>query len=265
MLDPRKSTSPANPGANSFAVLYDGANSARPTPPFATAAIEDSTGRGRVQVVALLDQNFAINTYWAADVSSALRLVRADAYTGGSGGFVKAVRCAQPVTVVAKANLANNDYFTVTYTTVIDGVTVETVKVFEYKVVAAGFVATEGRIVIDVIAATTDVSVAVLTATAVRTAFVATASQPALTVAVPTSATFTIKGQSGPRFAVVATENVSNAGFTIGTKVDGVEGTVVDYDARLKSGRNRIVLVTGTAPEEWDVSVTTIDTVDPGV
>jgi hypothetical protein len=265
MIDRQRRTAIANPGANSSVVLYDGADSPEPTPLGATSPIDANTRKARVEIMALLDQDFVINTYWAADETSGLRLARTDSYAGGVGGFVRAVRCAQPITVVAKANLANNDYFTVTYTTVIDGATLATVKIFEYKVVASGFVATAGRIVIDVTAATTDVSVAVLTAAAVATAFVAIAAQPALTCAVPSTATFTIKGQSGPRFAIAATENVTNAGFSIGTPVTGVEGTVVDYDVRFRPGRTRVVLVTATVPGEFDVAVETIDDIDPGV
>jgi hypothetical protein len=264
MIERLKRTAITNPGANSYAVLYDGADDASPVPPFATSPIDSNIHKARVEVMALLDQDFVVNTYWGADVDSGLRLVRTDSYADGVGGFTRAVRCAQPITVVAKAALANNDYFTVTYTTVIDGVTTATSVIFEYGVDGT-FVATAGRTAIDVSEATTDVSVAVLTAAAVADAFVATEDQPALTCAVPTTATFTIKGQSGPRFAVTATENVTDAGFTVGSDVTGVEGTVVDYDVRLRPGRTRLVLVTATAPEEFDVAVETIDDIDPGV
>jgi len=239
-----------NPGANSAAVLYDDA-----TGEYATQA--------RAHILALLDQDFVVNTYWAASSSSALRQLYTTSYAGGVSGFIRAVRCAQPITVVAKASLVDNDYFTVVYTTVIDGTTVATTKIFEYKVTGA-FEATEGRITIDVTGATTDVEVAVATAAAIAAAFVATSSQPALTVAVPTTATLTMKGQSGPRFAIAATENVANGGFSIGAAVAGVEGTVLDLDVRLSPGRNRIVLVTATAPEEFDVAVETDDDKNPG-
>jgi hypothetical protein len=164
---------------------------------------------------------------------------------------------------VAKANLVNNDYFTVTYTTVIDGVTVATEKVFEYQVDGT-FEATVDRLTIDASAATTATSVAVLTAAAIAAAFVATATQPALTVAVPTTAVLTIKAQSGPRFAIGATENVANAGFLIGVAVTGVEGSVVVVAKNLGPGRDKFVIVTGTAPTEFDVAVDGVDDLSSG-
>lgn len=245
--------SPANPGANSSVVLYDSANE---------AAGSEIT-KARFHAVALLDQDFTINSYWAADGTSGLRLMETYSYVNGVDGFIRAVRCAQPITVVAKASLVNNDYFTVVYTTVIDGLTTTTTKIFEYKVDGT-FVATEGRTTVDVSGCSTATTVAVATATAIRTAFVATALQPALTVAVPSSATLTIKGQSGPRFAISATENVANGSFSIGTAVAGVEGTAIDYDLRLRPGRNKAVLVTATAPEEFDVAQEITDDVNAG-
>lgn len=236
---------PANPGANSNVVLFDTLDS-----PMGQQPLD-----GRLRITAYVDQNFTINTYWAADSQSPLRLVDSTAYaTPGN-----AVHAAKPITAVAKASLAagggTNDYFTVNYTTVIDGVTTTVTKICEFKV-DANFVATVGRTAIDASAATTATDVAVLMAAQIAADFPLTLSVP-----VPTTSTLTMTAkQSGARFAVTATENVANAGFTIGATVTGVEGpTPTTKNVVLPPGRTRCVLVTATAPTEFDVAVDTVD------
>jgi hypothetical protein len=241
-----------NPGA-AHAVLYD--------------EVFDSSSeaitKARVQIMAYLDVNFTINTYWAVSPIGVLREVRSDSYAAGSGGFVGPVHASLAITCVSKTNIAagggTNDYFAVVLTTVEDGVTTTVTKIFEYKK-DANFVATTGRNTINVTDASSATDVSVITASAIASAFF-----PYLTVPVPTTAVLTATvSQSGARFALSATENVSNGGFSIGAPTSGVEGTVLRYDVLLAPGRNRVTLVPASAPVEFDVAVETRDDVNSG-
>jgi hypothetical protein len=230
----------ANPGANGVAVIFD------------DSAVDstEATNRGRVTFTLFSDQGVTINTYWAESPTASLRLVESNIIDA----WLVALHSTQQITCVAKANLVDNDYFTVVYTSIVDGVTTTLTKIFEYKV-TGGFVATVGRIAIDVTGATTATSVAVLTAAAINTAFTA------ITVPVPTTATLTAgANQSGARFTISATENVTDAGFAIGTKTTGQEG-IYDKTVRLRPGVNRVTAVTTTAPVEWGCAVETTSSV----
>jgi hypothetical protein len=237
----------ANPGAASRATVYDSA----------TAALGDAENRGRVEVMAYIDQDFALNTYWAKDDASPLRLVRSDSFVGGEDDHVLPVRAAKPITVVAKASLVNNDYFAVARSVTISGLVDDLLEVvFEYQVDDT-FEATEGRVTIDVQEATTDVEVAVLTAAAI--AGNATLA-PLVDAPEPDSATLTVTNKiSGPAYVIGASEHVANAGFSVGSATAGVDGTLVRFNHRLPVGRTVIYLDTGTAPGEFDVRAQTID------
>lgn len=218
---------PANPGASSSVVLFDDLGDATL---FANIS--------RVRIPIYLDQNFTVKTWWASSATSPLRLRTTNDYTPG------AVKSASAVTCVAKANLVNNDYITVTVGS-LTGETSTTVN-FEYKV-DGDFVATEGYTTIDVSAATTATTVAFATAAALRTAFGALISIPAVTTAVLTMT----HAYSGSLHMATVVEHVTDAGFSVALTA-GVDGAMVDADVRLLPGRNRVTLHTVTAPTEFD-------------
>ena len=229
-----------NPGVNGVAVIYDDSN----------LTTEEVANIGRPRITLFTDQPVTINTYWSESPTGILRLVETESVATP----IVASHSTLPITCVAQANLADNDYFGVTYTTVIDGVTTALTKTFEYKV-TGGFAATVGRITVDVTGATTATSVAVLTATGIIAAFVG-----ALTAATPASATLTLSAAtSGARFTISATEHVADTGFTIGTATTGSE-SVYDKDLRLRAGCNKVTCVSTTAPTEWGCAVETVNT-----
>jgi len=226
---------PANPGANSSVTIWDD---------YGDTALTQNNAI-RAQVVAYLDQNFTLKSWWAKSSTGALHL------RSSVDVVPAATHPAAAITCVAVANLKNNDYFTVTAS----GSAGEssTAVVFEFKV-DGDFVAEAGRTTIDVSALTTDVHVAVASAAAVRTAFTGL-----VTIPVPTTAVFTVTHvSSGANFVCSATENVTNVGFTVALTA-GVDGTGKEWNVRLLPGRNKITLHTGTAPTEFDVAVETTD------
>lgn len=232
---------PANPGASSSVTLFDDLGD--------TALMQNSAIRA--QVVAYLDQDFTLKSWWAKSATGALHLRSSASVAAGVDGAVRGVHPAVAITCVAVASLANNDYFTVTASGSAGDST--TAVVFEYKV-DGDFVAEAGRTTIDVSALTTDVHVAVASAAAVRAAFTGT-----VTIPIPATATFTATHvSSGANFVCSATENVTNAGFTVALTA-GVDGTGKEWNVRLLPGRNKITLHTGTAPTEFDVAVETTD------
>jgi hypothetical protein len=247
MLQRNRGAIISNPGANAVKTIYDDKDEA----PFSDA------DKLLLRLTLLTDQSVVINNYWAESATATLRLVSTSSQWTSHGAMdapVASSHSTQPITAVSKANLVNNDYFTVTYTTVIDGVTTPLAIVFEYKVVGAGFVATQGRTTIDVTGATDATSVAVITAAAVVSAFAG-----ALTAATPSSAVLTLTvAACSARLTVAATENVANAGFTIGTATTGTE-SVFDKNIRLRPGRNKLTVVTTTAPTDWSCAVETVN------
>jgi hypothetical protein len=229
------------PLANSSVVVFDSNN--------------DLSGKDRTDARARLwlfaNQNCTVNEYWAKNKQDAtpLRLVSSSNYVA------TAVRAALPITAVAKASLVNNDYFTVVRTETKDGVAVTKTVIFEYQVDGT-FVATAGRTAIDVTATSTATTVAVATAAAIAAAF------SEFSVPVPTTAVVTMTNvQSGARFVIASTENVANAGFTVGSATTGVDGTVLKYERPLcpEGSRLQIAIAVGTAPTEFDVAVEVID------
>ena len=226
----------ANPGANAVAVLYDDNDHDR-------ARIMPN--RTRVRIVSYVDKDHTIKTWWSPTATGPLRLMTSTPVTSG------AVHAASAVTCVAVADLANNDYITVTVGSA-TGETSTTV-IFEYKK-DGDFVATEGRTTIDVSELTTDVEVATATAAALRTAFGALISIPAVTTAVLT-ATHAYSGTTRPLTVV---EHVTNAGYSVALTA-AVDGAGNKHDVRLEPGRNKVTLHTVTAPTEFDVSVEMID------
>lgn len=243
-----------SPGANSYVALYD------------DIGFDDamSAAIARVVTTALVDQDFAIRTWWAKDKNpdSPLRLVETATYAAGVDSHVAPVRAARAVTVVAVASLANNDRFTLVLTETRDGVVVKTTtRTFEYKVDGA-FTAGAGRFTIDVSELATDVEAAVATAARVVEVFGATV----ITCAVPTTAVLTPTSYvSGTAYVITGTETVTDAGFSIGAATVGVDGTVVSHSAMRLPGRTRIVIDTATAPGEFDVRTDAYDDAEPGV
>lgn len=226
---------PANPGASSAVTLFDDLGD--------TALMQNSAIRA--QVVAYLDQNFTLKSWWAKSATGALHLRSSvDVAPGGS-------HPSAAITCVAVASLANNDRFAVTVSNA-TGETTTTVT-FEYKV-SAPFTPVAGRVTIDVSELTTDVEVAVASAAAVLAAFAGLVAAPE-----PTTATFTVTHVStGAHFTCSAAETVTNAGFSV-TNTAGTDGTGKEWNVRLLPGRNKITLHTGTAPTEFDVAVETTD------
>lgn len=225
----------ANPGASGVAILYSDAG----------ATSDESVNRARVEIDLLADQVVTINTYWASSSSSPLRLVASDAQTASS-------HSTQPITAVAKASLTNNDYFTVVHTFTLDGVATITTVIYEFEVVSAGYVPTAGRTTLDVTGATSATDVAIIMAAKIAIDFAGKVSVPVPTTAVMTASAVTV----GPRYTVTATENVANAGFTIGAATNGTE-TVNKKTYRLRPGVNKITGVTTTAPVDWSCAVET--------
>lgn len=245
MIERSAQGKPNAPTANSAVVVFDSNN-------------DNSFGSrkvARLRLKAFLDVTFAINQYWAKDKQAATPLRLEKSTWCSAGPYVTAVHAALPITVVAKANLLNNDNFTVVRTQTKGGVATAKTVVFEYKVDGT-FVATNGRTTIDVSAATTATTVAVATAAAIATAFAE------FSVPVPSSATLTMTNlQSGAMFVISATEAVADAGFTIGSATAGVEGTIVNYDCPLppEGSRLQLEIAVTAAPTEFDIALELVD------
>ena len=237
----------ANPGANASATVYD--------------ELLDSNGaatnKAGIIITSLVSQDFILYSWWAPDLTSPLHLRTTTTVTGGVDGVVIGTHATRTLTCVAKANIAagggTNDYFTC------QG------QAFEYKK-DANFVAVAGRQTIDVTAATTATEVAVITAAALTAFFPPSAKlATSLTIATPTSAVITlVASYSGTTSTITCTENVANAGFTVGTLTAGTDGTIVISTVRLLPGRNKVTLALTTAAVEFSVCAETVDDVASG-
>lgn len=225
----------ANPGSNGVVTLYDDSKTTS----------EEATNKARVEFEILADQVVTVNSYWSESPTSPWRLVASDAQTAST-------HSTQPITCVDKASLTNNDYFTVVSTSTVDGVATAQTVIYEFEVVSAGYVPTAGRTTIDVSGATSATDVAVIVAAKIAVDFAATISVPVPTTAVLTASVKRV----GARFTVTATENVANAGFTIGSATTGTE-VVNKKIPRLRAGCNKFTCVSITAPVEWACAVET--------
>ena len=141
MLHRNRGANISNPGANAVQVIYDEGNET------GTASADKTL----LRLTLLTDQSVVINNYWAESPTATLRLAGTSTQWTSHGAVdapVASSHSTQPITCVAKANLVDNDYFGVTYTTVIDGVTTTLTKTFEFQDVANSY-ATGSVVVVD--------------------------------------------------------------------------------------------------------------------
>ena len=231
-----------NPGANASATVYDELGDGN----------GDAVNKAGVLVTALISQSYTIQSWWAPDLTSPLHLRLSTAVTAD------ATHATRTLTCVAKAAIAagggTNDYFTCQGQS------------FEFKKDGSFVSGGAGRQVIDVTAATTSTDVAVIVAAALAAFFPLSAKLPtSLSIAVPGSAVITlVAAYSGTTSTITLTDNVADAGFTVGTLTAGTDGTLVITPVRLLPGRNVVTIALTTAAVEFSVGCETVDDVSSG-